>query len=592
MIAAVYGFDQFIVIPSYISYQKQNRKMSSSLDSTASFPALCGLISFPTNSRSMLRFKQKLAPASLCVLADLLVSGAEIPRLEFRDDLPSCSRLSEAIRTGGAVRSITLGHVHHSNILVPVLVQIVSAAMNPAIEDLAIRGVTLLPEDVAELSEGLMKCAGLRSIEFAYGGIRDPTALLNGIVELRSLESIRISYIPLCEEAGETLALGLGRLPELREVRLENTMIGPRTARAIAGIPQLGRLRAISLEFNEHLLDEGVSALVEGFARFSSVGLERLNLARTGMGIDEGVRLAALVLRAPRLRSLDLSYNTISAKAAEALGKAIKAGCPDTIAELGVERCAMGSDGIVALLGPLRGVCKALSILKVSGNAAGDSGAKLVSECLGSTTTELALLENGITSLGARYLSRAFPRAYCVHTLCLANNNLSPFGASALLDSLSSPHACSMKMLILRGCRIADLGALATAGLILNRGCEWVDLARNSITSKGMIAIADSVSLSGRTQRLFVQENPDAGDKAAKLLAEKVIVKLVILEMKNIGMGYKAALAVSGAVREGSSKIKRLSVSTENCGAEGRDVLEELQKWLFAGGRSTLLTIH
>ena len=99
--------------------------------------------------------------------------------------------------------------------------------------------------------------------------------------------------------------------------------------------------------------------------------------------------------------------------------------------------------------------------------------------------------KKGIRSYGAYALSRVLKMSDYIEEVYLVGNRIGPYGASAIFDAASRNKA--LKILLLRGCRIGERGALAFVERILvdgsRSGLQIVDLSACRMGFRGTYAV-------------------------------------------------------------------------------------------------------
>ncbi len=427
-----------------------------------------------------------------------------------------------------------------------------SASLSLSLETLAISYVAFTPEDAHTLWKAMPHCAALRCIRIHDCWLCGTHEFITWIPLATQLQSVCFSSIDLPDKDCAELIRGMDKLPRLEEIELLSTWAGASSAGAIAGLHRLGRLRVLDLSRNPHLQDAGrVAEILKGFLRFPRLELQKIRLASCSPATGEEVRLvelaglaglAGLVVRAPRLRRLDVSYNHMGTDPTVALGKAICSSCMDTLSELGISGCLLGSEGVVGIFALLKGRCRMLSRVRVGNNWAYNEGAKAVAECL------------------------------------LASGKL------------------PLKVLDLRENAISAAGATAIARLVAKRGCEYLDLSKNDIAFPGIKAVVDAVTSQTTTtvEVLDLRSNP-AKDEGAEYVSTRLVKSgrtVVEVRIEQTGMGAAGARAVASAVRKrGGGVLRRISVSVEACGLDGKLALWNAQEQERKVGRAPVLDV-
>ncbi len=515
---------------------------------TALFTSLCSLATFATNCDFPVRIHRLSSPHAVSVLADL-ISSAEISRLALPDELlyDALPELSASIKR--TVVSLSVGQdILESK---PRLARLVSQAVGPVLEQLVISGMEL---DV-DLGSALSGCTALREVavrdcEFSPGAC---DALVKTIGCAKSIEDIYF--------AGGAVD-GKGRLGIFRSLVRQETCLG----------------------------DSGVCSLVAGLLSSKKCRIQRLSLPLSQMGPDGFAQLVRLVRAAPQLRALGISANPVGDAQAAELGGAIRK--RRYFAELDVSGCSISTNGLILLLSPLHGAV-ALRYLRLDLNSLHTPSAVanyIMSFPNAGFLVELSLRGGGVDSEGAIALSKALRTANNIATLALGVNwDIGPAGSVAILEALAShPVTHPMEELDLVYCHVQDEGAFAIARFLKSRGCTRLKLDDNSISSKGIQAISDTIRSNAATAKttMLSLDGNDAGEVGARFLAQDIIMQpdtaVVELNLRGTGLGDGGARAIAQAIMargKGRGALRKVRVLQGDCGRDGMKALLEAQDW-------------
>ncbi len=520
------------------------------------FGPLPALASFVTNSDAVLMI-ERLDSAKSIVALFLLVATSkwEIERLEIQPELPALPvKLGPTVQRSGTIRGLVLGKRTAKCQGKPMLCRFAAAALGPRLERLTILCVEIRPG----LGKALAQCASLTDLtiigcDMSYTSIGE---LTYGIAAAQSLESVHFARNDLMVYSAEGLINdALSKLPHLIQLVLSIGKMDDKACEALAAVPSLPKLRVLSLaEINM----ETVSALLDKLPM--KCRWETLDLSSNRI---HG-RLEELIIRAPLLCSLDISGNPIGEAAAGVIGRTI--GRAKVLRSLKLFYCRLGKAGTVALLKPMQG-CP-LESLSMNHNNAGDQGAKVVSDCLGSKCKILNMVLEGITQQGAKELAKALRRASEIVSLNLTFNMIGLEGAVAVCDSLQGWQA--MQELSLDDCRIGDAGAAAVARVMLRVGCRRVILSNNDINSSGVKALAEAAANSPVVIELLQLSSNPVGDEGAKSLAEKIIRpnrNVEELAVCWVEMGDEGRKAIESAVRarKAGGSLRKVEICCSSC---------------------------
>lgn len=223
----------------------------------------------------------------------------------------------------------------------------------------------------------------------------------------------------------------------------------------------------------------------------------------------------------------------------------------------------LGPRGIQPIVDKLS-LAKDLQELNLSNCRMGHFGAKAIGSVnLPSSLKTLDLSHNGIGNDGAWKLAPVLDSLVNLESLLLSKNQIGDDGASEIGHHLPS----NLKLLVMRGNDIGDVGADAIAAAVANSKIAELMLANNNIGSAGAIALAQVVAQSSCLQELDLNEN-EVGDDGAAALAKSLMVpsdddkeeskasSLTILRLKDNQIGDAGA----GAFVEHLDQNRKLTV--------------------------------
>ncbi len=561
--------------------------------------ALCGLVSFMTNSRSVLKIAPQPSPAAADVIASLISStptDSGIERVALPSELPTFPpSLSASLRVVQDLSFIG----PDTDIIGPRALGAMRGiveSLGPKLLCLEFAGVQIVFKDGVLLGQALPLCNRLKrlvirscTIGGRHGGY---ASLAAGIAGTRSLESVSLLDSQMDAKGLEQLVEAAAGLPKIKELAVNWLGCRESVVTAISKSDTLpGTVQVLDLWFNGVIdTDIGLIQLADGFSRFisrsgkRSVPLRELTLRTTGAeSLPWSNRLAEVLQCAPRLSKLWLYIDLIQDDAATIIGKAILA---ESLSEINVSGCGLGPEGAVALFGAIRAE-NVIRTLRAAKNAIEDQGAEAVVDCIrggGCGIERLDLARNVIGEKGATELAKVLAESKRITELDLSKNELGPEAVTAVLDAISPLQP--MDRLRLKLCKLGDKGAEAIGRLILRAGCRRVLIPNNDIHFSGVASIIAAVVTAGTpTRKLDLAFNP-AGKEAAELIALRIInggTMLEKLDIRMIGAEKGGVKAILEAIKEkGKGAIRRLCVGEDGCGPEGDKIFSEIRSY-FTG---------
>lgn len=575
---------------------------SSSIDSGSerfSAAALCGLASFVTNSREVLKIDWKLTPTEAAVVCSLLAQ-TEISSLAVQEDLPpgAGTRLGEALLDSKII-ALTLEYYCEDCIrpTSELLRMLAANASKAAIEELSIHHLQMPDGRRCNL---FGEFTALRRLSVST----DDTSrcctplLIEGISKQRALESLCIRGIKFSDSDAEALVAALKPLPLMTDLTVSNADLGAKTARPIGDLVARGRIKKLNLCGNR-LEDEGASAMVNAILRSPRgirCNLRELNLRGCGIGQAGGRKVVAeLVAGSPRLTKLDLSENCIGETSRPLNARSLE--------ELDLVGCQLGPRGVESLLGKATRL-PALKALRMGWNGAGDMGIRAIGRLLlrsGSghiALRELLVGHNDITEAGALELAGVLSRIYTLESIDLGENQIGARGATAILRVLAAMSASPMDTIRFRECEIGDVGAAAVALVISRRGCRFVLLSDNGISAAGAKAISDSVRECSATMSVLDLSCNPIGDVGVSYLLDGILAswqqnsqnrRVRELNIARTRMGVKGAMAAKRVV-EAHDAIGLLWVSKHSGDEKADRIMEGVETWECGSTKSARRT--
>ncbi|MDR3577928.1 MAG: hypothetical protein P4L50_29030, partial [Anaerolineaceae bacterium] len=525
---------------------------------SAPFPALINLTSFVVNRREMFKINEELTLANVTVLASLLISGAEIDYLSLNEELPAGTgaALGKAIKCYGGMISLYVSSGDTKCGPTPELSQLVAVSPSVALEYLTVQSLTIDSECMSRLCSSFgTKLTALRSLTIDYCRF-DILLLAKWIDSLQVLESLDVRSKSFVSSGAETLFAGLGKLPAIVRLRLENIEIGVESLRQL-GEKFLGELRGLILRENQ-LGNNGVSAIVDAIitSRRGRCKLEELVLCFNDIGLAGAGNISRLIVCSPHIYHINLDGNP---KLGIIVSQALEM-CAYSLDTLRVNKSNMGPRRIASLLAL---GYHALTTLDISANEAGDQGAEAVAKFLlrsgGRTLRNLYMTNNGITKAGALKLAKGLAKAYAILIIYVDINPLGPCGGAAVLNALADVSTVRMNSIGISCCNIGDAGASAAGKLIMHRGCIDMNLASNGIGAKSAKVIANSIHSSTCVMEVLnLYDNALGDDGIAYFLCcitwkNRSLCKLC-MSLQDIGIkgaiAVKRAMKVQGALQE------------------------------------------
>jgi Ran GTPase-activating protein (RanGAP) involved in mRNA processing and transport len=365
-----------------------------------------------------------------------------------------------------------------------------------ALASLALADNRLGPASIQQLARALeagTAASSLTSLDLslndAGGDVCRQLAALCG--RLRGLESLSLASSGIRAEGMTLLAQQLAELRCLTSLQLQSNSLGDAGFGSLAAaLPGLPLLRELQLEGSSGVGGEGARLLVPALVACCSQ-LRRLDLSKTGIGLEGGRQLGALL----QVGCLPLSA---AAHSAWVDGKVDDWHCNDgsqlnsparralqvpgcALEELQLERCGLRAEGVEAMARGLAG-CGSLASLGLARNGAGDTGVRALVQALESN----AVLSRWATSsardctsavrvcrpvLFEHPLPRAELRNHHVRpparSLDLSANGMGLLGCKALTGLLKERNA-SLRRLAVGGnaadALVLEVGWLAACG--------------------------------------------------------------------------------------------------------------------------------
>lgn len=277
-----------------------------------------------------------------------------------------------------------------------------------------LRGNMIGSPNMQALTTALRLCTKLHTLDIGNCRINDAQAqgTTRFVLTCPTLRRFSIAHNHLTSAAMQSLLNALSKCPLLTHLNIgyqygiDNNTVNVNSAEALA------RTLATVL-LNCSLLEE--------------LAVGSLAIGDAGIAI-----LSTQVSACPNLRKLDIGNNNINAKSA---GKLVifLLNCPQ-LSSLDMRYNDLGSSGIFALAP----ILPRLKVLNLSGNAIGDTGAKILAYNL--TLPDMALRKlyvtsNLITKEGARALGEALPQVK-LRILNISNNFFTRDGYQHILDGL------------------------------------------------------------------------------------------------------------------------------------------------------------
>ncbi len=553
---------------------------------------LSNLASFVTNATEPINGRYSDSK-KVSVLVSLLASGAEIERLklspytfgnEFSADIasPDPDQLACAVKHSSVRSLIIYARMDEDPLTLLTMTkdemyQKLAESIGTQLERLKILSADFRLDDIASFQALLARCTRithvtLRSCSFDDQCERKLDSRIAS--QLQSLESLKLYYVIMDDSSLAKLLGELHGLIHLSELIIfECPKFGKKCAAAICGFARLKQLELVSIG---SLDDEDMTALAEGSPVFA---LRRLIFGSNRIGPMGGASLARMIARCPNLCELGLPDNQIGPGAAKKLGEAVKhSGCAMSLCRLDITMHNLGQTGVVALFSATN--FPALTSLRMGMNAAGDAGAKAVSDCLLRSRAKLVELHakcNDITAIGAADLLRVL--GWC-SILGLQKNQIGPEGGVAVINQLISAGGRHLEELGLSWCNIGDIGAEAVGRLIGCGGCSRIKLKNNEIHAAGAKAIVDACRVAQRISILDLSGNP-IGDQGAGYIAEGIIKTnraVEDLRMWKIWIKDSGASSIIAALKERNREgtLRALTLFEPEFTEEQQNALEQL----------------
>eukprot|EP00051_Salpingoeca_urceolata_P033044 m.18594 g.18594 ORF g.18594 m.18594 type:complete len:653 (-) comp5752_c0_seq2:466-2424(-) len=412
--------------------------------------------------------------------------------------------------------------------------------------------------DVAELSQMAQVCRALSRARWPVVDLRRHLNVSADDLVLIMQRRPMVLLLSNPRQSSNLLAPTVIGCPTLRHLALRRCSLGPEGAEHIAlGIVSLYRsVHTLDLSGNS-LGDTGVAVIAASLA--TNVALKHMDLsenaiteagaAALGGALKKNTSLISLRLSdnelgptgikhvaaglaanpASALRSLDASENSIESQGARFVGDLLKANTSliticledNGIESAGAEHLWAGllsntslqtlqldsnhidAEGLAGLQLALQ-KCKTLQSISLKDNPLGDSGARMIAQCLMNNQCgiqELDLSFTGVQHSGAFFLSHALESNSVLRVLRLRFCKLQDAGASCLGTALQKNK--TLERLDLEDCGIQAAGAVQLGiSLSSNSGLKVMSLRSNCISDTGAQGLAGGLKSNCTLQSL------------------------------------------------------------------------------------------
>ncbi|GMH62361.1 hypothetical protein TrST_g13762 [Triparma strigata] len=306
-------------------------------------------------------------------------------------------------------------------------------SMNQSLLTLDLRGNSITDDSCTSICTALKSNHKVQNLNLAQNkitskGVPSITSLIS-----KCLVTLNLNKNAIGDAGVQNLAGGIAATKTLKEIHLSDCKMRSSGASFLASAFAVNKsLQTINLQGN--VCGTGNSSKRLAFALMRSQRLRNLYLGETGVG--EGIEhFARLVETTKALKTLDLSYNSLSDKAATTIGNALMIN--RSITSLNLKRNKISSEGLMSLSACLVSNTFIMS-LDVGGNLMGDTGFMKLCTVLETNTslTELDISDNRIAEEGASAISSVLRINKTLVTLNLTDNPLQYDGVMSLCKAL------------------------------------------------------------------------------------------------------------------------------------------------------------
>ena len=215
--------------------------------------------------------------------------------------------------------------------------------------------------------------------------------------------------------------------------------------------------------------------------------------------------IRGLLSQLPNLPSFYFSHNYV--------GASVLTETCSSLRRLDVSFNCLGNKGAEAIANTLK-QCPLLLELNISSNHIGSGGAKALAEALETCTKleKLVLHSNSIRTEGVQALAKSMEHWTNFTSLDVSSNSLTSEAAEILATGLKKCPSCSFQEMLIGNNAIEDSGLRCLAFAL--KKCTTVDVSFNMISVTGLKAIAGSLK---NIQQLNISGNSQDGGSLSKL---------------------------------------------------------------------------
>jgi len=202
------------------------------------------------------------------------------------------------------------------------------------------------------------------------------------------------------------------------------------------------------------------------------------------------------------VRKLDISWNQISARGAEAITECLLNN--RTLLELNMSGTKISNVAIAEIINQMT----TLEILNVSYNNISKDGVYYISICvkLNTTLKELNISNNNITSAGARWIAEAIGQNKVLQKLDISHNDIQDDGSILIGEQLK--FNTILQELNISANNITDIGAMSIAEpLYVGTALCKLDISCNSITCEGLVSFLEHIQVNTTVKTLLATHN-------------------------------------------------------------------------------------
>jgi hypothetical protein len=212
-----------------------------------------------------------------------------------------------------------------------------------------------------------------------------------------------------------------------------------------------------------------------------------------------------------------------------------------------MNNCAIGDEGIIALVKGIDSGTTVLSNLEVGNNGAGDKAAQAVGQFLrhNESLEGISLWKNGMTASGVKKLFEGVGVNRTLQWIGVGGNPIGAEGAKHITAGLSTNQ--TLQWLAAGGCEFGDQGVMYLSAVLKDDTCDLqsIGLGGNGIGAEGMYHLCRALWTNTRLENLGLGGNYIDGEGCehiAEMLKANKTLKKIILSSNLVDDDAMAAL--------------------------------------------------